>query len=228
MKNKLFFLCLILSTLFSCGGGGGGGSSEPSGASAFGSVSNPRCSSGSPAIKIVHGGIDTSPLDIYINSSFQSTRLYGRDSFYVSINSGSVLELISRLSQTTIHSRTFNGAGSPCQTLIFTGTNERGNLNVNIINDNPIDVSSGSAIRLINATSENSTYTMRVSGLSFSAGDGGASSYSLVSSGVVAVRVSGPQSFSVSVTLDSAKHYSFILRGEASFFVDSELVVDNF
>lgn len=232
-KNKIslvsFVFISLISLLVSCGGGGGGdGSGSSSSSTAFGTVSSSRCAGSNSAIKVVHAGIDTSPIDIFLNDVLSSTRTYGRDNVYFNLSNGTKVSLVSRLSQTVLHQSSFNTANGNCQTLVFTGTNERDNLNANFVTDAAISLDGNSAVRIINATSENSTYTLSISGSNLSAPDGGASKYVAVPAGTNLFGISGPVGFSNTFSLEANKHYSLIIRGESSFYIDSELVVDNF
>jgi hypothetical protein len=218
-------LCLIC--LVACGGGGGGSSDSDT---SSGQVSGIRCSQNRTAAKFIHAGIDSGPVNIIINGSLNSSRRYSKDYVYFSTSNGQQISYLETVSNKTILADTFSSANTACKTYLFTGSHEKDNLHVTVINDQALTLENGnSAIRFLNATSINSEYSFKILEQEFIAADGEVTTYQSVPSGaynIIAVDNSGNSIGSLNINLQDQQHQSLILRGDPDFILEMELHSD--
>lgn len=225
LSNRLVVvLCSIL--LAACSGGGGSGG---------GSGSSKRPSTG---FRVLHGAIDTAPLDIYSSlkeGSSLGVSAFERSSNYISSGTGDLTVTLTRstLSSDVVFSQALSlGKGDVFSILVYGDRKALGE-RIALIPDPGVAVTSGnSAIRFIHAAggaasiAASAADTLAASDLAF----GAASDYLEVPSGDQVIRVrrvsDGGLILNPTLSLQSGKSYSYLVKGEIGTIVTGELLAD--
>lgn len=223
IQCKLLFIAVLL--LSSCGGGGGGGSE--------GSDVVPRT-----GVRVLHGALDASPLDINSNLSARSAEGYSfaSASQFLSLETGfDVFSLTrSRIGGPLIFNLNREiVSGDRLAVLVF-GNNENLGLRANIIESSIPELEEGfSAVRIIHSL----VGAADITGVVESAGSfpdttfGEASNYIVVPSGDIVANVSRVVDrrliFSGAFTLSQRKAYTILVTGEVDFLVLAPLYPDS-
>lgn len=231
MKNPLLASFVILSTLVAsgCGGGGGGGGSQDSA---------PR------GVRILHGSIDATPLDIY------STSIPGavvqRGGFaavqkYAELKEGPQTISVTRAKNPSTILRSFNvevGSKQRYSMVLFGDSREFG-LSTRLLDDSPpAERGDGALLRVVDAMTGAAEITVSAGEFSAPRGSnvttkveyGGASQYLNVPAGTLRITTQrsadGKVVSAITADLLPGEAYTLLVAGEADYYVKSNIFED--
>ncbi len=223
LRSILLASCTAL-LLSACGGGGGGGGTSKS-------------QSASTGIRVLHGAIDGSPVDVLSSASAQTvvqgTR-FGESSLYGALNEGPQgISLTRALSPSdTLTTAQITVAANERRSLLIYGDNLTFGLKTSLFIDNPGAMAPGqSKLRVVHALVGAGAIEVLIDGaLSSGVNFGLASEYLAVGAGLHTVsiqRSSDKKSvFSGTLTFSSEGAYTLLATGEVDYFVTVPLYQD--
>lgn len=231
MKSSIVSLVVALGAFLAtgCGGGGGGGGSQDSA---------PR------GIRILHGSIDATPLDIY--STSVPGAVVQRGGFaavqkYAELREGPQTITVTRAKNPSAAVRSFNvevGSRQRYSLVLFGDSREFG-LSTRLLDDTlPEDRGSGALLRVVDAMTGAAEITVSAGEFSAPRGSnvtakvpyGGASPYLEVPAGTLRITTQRSADSKVvsAITADllPGEAYTLLVGGEADYYVKSSLFED--
>lgn len=218
-----FFIFVLSLSLCACGGGGGGGGGG---------------SSARTGVRILHGAIDVTPLDLYstvVDGLVQTTK-FASNNFYAGLPEGDQVLTATRAltPQAPAFSLPISVAKNQRQSLLVYGNTESLGVRQNILNDDPGEVPTGSAaVRVVHALNGAAAINATFAGQEITASTpfGSASAYVYLPPGIANLSVTRDSDkavvFSGPHTVEDRKAYTFLITGEVNYLVVAPQYLDN-
>ena len=236
MKQRKIFAARILllsmtSLLVACGGGGGGSSSGGSGSGGIGSDSN-------SGVRVLHGAIDGSPVDLIssLSGGPLETKIHFADSKgYRSIPDGAQSVSITRAlnPDTVFGSFSLISSGSDAYSILLYGDSTTFGVRAKLIEDVIPTNFSGAVIRFVNGTTGASSLSVNVSTWSGGAKSvqfGAASEYIEAQPGLARITANRASDGRAAVALDyilsARRAYTVLIAGEVGYYTKGVVFVD--
>jgi hypothetical protein len=180
---KIFISVLIISVLASCGGGGGGGA---------GSDGSELVQSTRTAVRLLHGSIDASPIELWVGNepeAYSQKARFAQGRFYVAVDDGQTALKLQRANTVGNAVSVFPGPLSKDTeySILVYGSAKQGTFGTRLITDQTERPDAGKAyFRLVNSLEDSGTLTATIlSGSTVgTAAYSMASEFSLITSGV--------------------------------------------
>jgi hypothetical protein len=217
----LLFLAFV-SGVCACGGGGGGGGGG---------------STGGTGVRVLHGSIDSVPVDVVSSSSSSvvvSQAMFGLADSYKSLRPGAQILSLTKAFNTSqvVDSFSVDYAAGARYSILLYGDHGAFGVRTALIPDEFPASFDGSLVRVVDGMTGASALTVTASGAApFAVSFGEASDYVAVQSGSVtvqAVRSSDLRAAATAVVAtQSGKAYTVLVAGELGYYTKAVVFADN-
>jgi hypothetical protein len=230
IASRILFIS-IASFLVACGGGGGGSSTGGSGGGGIGSDSN-------SGVRVLHGAIDGSPVDLFssLSGGPLETKIHFADSKgYRTIPDGAQTVSITRAltPDKVLGSFSLISNGRDAYSILLYGDSTTFGLRAKLIEDVIPEGFSGAAVRFVNGATGAAALSVNVSGWSSGVSAvpfGSASDYIEAPAGNVRITANrsadGRPAAALDYSLAAGRAYTVLIAGEVGYYSKGAVFVD--
>lgn len=216
-------LILCVSTLAACSGGGGGGEG--------GSASSKSARTG---IRVLHGAIDGSPLDVIAASAVIQNAKFGDATVHAGLGTGPQVITLSRAKDPALQVANFtiDVQKDDHYSILFFGDRYSFGLESVLLRDGAGELASGNgAIRVVHGMTGARSVNLNIAGVGSAGAEyGTASEYTQVPAGPYVVTVTrgsdGAVAYQTTVEVAQGGSYSVWVGGQQGYFVAGRVIQD--